>query len=349
MQVTQQRLPRFAFGLFLVGTLSGLSVAAAVADEIVGDNPRPVTMVHDRTAGPGGGMTEGPAVGPDGSIYFSYISFAADVPGEILRYDPATGRTETFIENSRKSNGLKVTKEGRLIACEGAHGGGRSIAVYDLNTKKRTVLSSRVDGKAYNAPNDLCLDSQGRIFFTDPRYLGDEPLELERQSVYCVLPDGSSHLCTDQVEKPNGVALSLDGRTLYVADNNPAPDGAKSVLAFALGADGRTVGKLRLVLDMKPLGGGCDGMCLDAHGRLYLTPRTTRRLGILVVHPESGRELSWFSTEPDDKPADSAADAFMPSNVCFGSGRESHVLYITAGTKLMRKELNPAVALAPGK
>src|SRR5436190_19281326 len=93
-----------------------------------------------------GGLTEGPAVSPDGSIYFSDIPFGTD-KGMILRFDPKTKKTTVFAEDSHKSNGLICDSDGNLLACEGADFGGRCVSRWDLKTGKRTVLADRYQGK----------------------------------------------------------------------------------------------------------------------------------------------------------------------------------------------------------
>jgi gluconolactonase len=95
-----------------------------------------------------------------------------------------------------------------------------------VKTGKRTVLVDRFEGKRFNAPNDVAIDAQGRIYFTDPKYVGSESRELEHRSVYVIDPDGKTHEVTHDVEKPNGVAMSPDQRTLYVADTNNGADGS---------------------------------------------------------------------------------------------------------------------------
>src|ERR671932_752666 len=84
-------------------------------------------LLFTRSAPISGGLTEGPAVAPDGSIYFSDIPFGPD-KGMILRFDPKTKRTTVFAEDSHKSNGLKFDAEGYLIACEGSDEGGRCVS-----------------------------------------------------------------------------------------------------------------------------------------------------------------------------------------------------------------------------
>jgi sugar lactone lactonase YvrE len=125
-----------------------------------------------------GGLTEGPAVAPDGSIYFSDIPFSSN-KGMIIRFDPTTMEKSVFTDDSFKSNGLKFDGKGNLFACEGSDEGGRAVVRWDVKTKKRTVLGDKYMGKRFNAPNDLVLDTKGRIYFSDPRYLGAESRELE--------------------------------------------------------------------------------------------------------------------------------------------------------------------------
>ena len=97
-------------------------------------------LLFTRTADIEGGLTEGPAVAPDGSIYFSDIPFGAD-HGMILRFDPATKATTVFAENSHKSNGLIFNRGGQLLACEGSDEGGRAVTRWDVEAGKRTVVT----------------------------------------------------------------------------------------------------------------------------------------------------------------------------------------------------------------
>src|SRR3974390_2525485 len=116
-----------------------------------------------RTAKIKGGLTEGPACAPDGSIYFSDIPFGSD-KGMILRFNPKTMKTTVFTDDSYKSNGLKFDADGYLVACEGSDEGGRAVVRWDVKTKKRTIIADRYMGKRFNAPNDLVIDRKGRIY-----------------------------------------------------------------------------------------------------------------------------------------------------------------------------------------
>ena len=172
-----------------------------------------------------GSFTEGVAAAPDGIMYFSDISFQADKPGRILRFDPKTRKTNVYSADSGQSNGLFFDTKGRLIACCGANNGKRAI-VEVLPTGELNVLVDRFEGKRLNSPNDLVVHQDGSIYFSDPRYVGNEPVELSEMSVYRIDLDDSVHRVTksspgpNNIQKPNGVNVSPDGKTLYVAENN---------------------------------------------------------------------------------------------------------------------------------
>ena len=229
-------------------------------------------LLFTRTANIAGGLTEGPAVAPDGSIYFTDMPFGSD-KGMILRFDPATKKTTVFTDDSGKANGLTCDAQGNLVACEGADDGGRRVSRWDRKTGKSRTVADRYQGKQFNSPNDLCIDTKGRIYFTDPRYLGTEPRELEHRAVYRIDTDGKVVEVTHDVEKPNGMALSPDEKTLYVGDHNNGTDridpnaappkiGAMKVFAFPLGPDGLVNGPKRTLVDFGQEN-GCDGMCVD--------------------------------------------------------------------------------------
>ena len=302
-------------------------------------------LLFTRTADIEGGLTEGPAVAPDGSIYFSDIPLGAD-RGMILRFDPATKKTSVFAENSHKSNGLIFDSTGQLLACEGADEGGRAVTRWNVKTGERTVVAERFRGKRFNAPNDLCVDRRGRIYFTDPRYLGEEPRELEHRAVYRINPNGRIVEVTRAVSKPNGIALSPDGRTLYVADHDNGTDkidptqpppqaGAMKIHAFTIGLLGQARNH-RVLIDFKDKK-GCDGMCVDANGNVYLTIRDAGRPGVMVLNPQ-GHEIGFIPTGPTGQSAGDPDNppVGLPSNVEFGIGEEHHTLYITVDTSLYR-------------
>jgi len=164
-----------------------------------------------------GGMvlTEGVAVAPDGMVYFSDITFSHVSKektglleaGHILKYNPKTGKTTVFRSPSGMSNGIKFDAEGNMIVAEGADYGGRRVIKTDMKTGKSFIIAGLFEGKPFNSPNDITIDEKGRIYFSDPRYLGHEPLEQPVQAVYRIDTDGSIHRIITDAGKCNGVDL----------------------------------------------------------------------------------------------------------------------------------------------
>lgn len=265
----------------------------------------------------GGEFTEGPAEGPDGSVYFS------DIGNRIMRYDPRTGQTLVFREPSGRSNGLKFDAAGRLIACEGANtGGGRRVSVTEKDGTVR-MLAERWEGKRFNSPNDLCLDAKGRVYFSDPRYVGTEPREIPAESVYRIDPDGTVTRVTHDTRKPNGLVISPDGKTLYVSDHSAETAAGRQLVAYPLNPDG-SVGPKRVVYDFGRVR-GIDGMTVATDGTIVATAGSKAAGGIYFIRPD-GKKLGFLPT-PED-----------PNNCCF-AGPDRQTLYITAGKSLYRVKL----------
>lgn len=335
------------------GILVSLSFSA-LADELPSPSGEAVVpgakleKVFTRTAKVKGGLTEGPACGPDGAIYFSDIPFGED-KGLIMRFDPRTRETTVFQEDSLKSNGLKFDAEGRLVACQGANYGGRCVSRYDLKTGKRETLADKYMGKKFNACNDLAIDRKGRIYFSDPCYLGPEKRELERMAVYRINEDKSVIEITHDCEKPNGIALSPDGKTLYVVDHNngterldiegnPEKKGAMKFYAFPLGDDGLINGPRKVLYDLGNEN-GFDGLAVDEKGNLYLAQRSLKRPGVLILNPE-GKEIGFIPTGVSQPGAKEPVG--IPSNCCFGTGDEKNILYVTVDVSLYRIQVKNA-------
>ena len=335
------RSPAPLLALLLVSAAAAYPVPKPSGSTIIDSKAR-FEKLFTRSAPIKGGLTEGPAVAPDGSLYFTDIPLGDD-KGMIIRFDPKTKQSSVFTDDSGKANGLMFDAQGYLLACEGSDQGGRRVSRWNVKTKERTTVADHYMGKKFNAPNDLCIDTKGRIYFADPRYLGDEPRELQHRAIYRIDVDGSVVEVTHDVEKPNGVALSPDNKWLYVADHNngtdkidptkPAPKtGAMKIFAFPLGADGLVSGKKRTLQDYGK-NAGVDGMTVDIKGNLYLALRSLPRPGIQVINP-SGREIAFIPTGPSQPGTKKPVG--IPSNVEFGIGKESTTLYVTTDVSFYR-------------
>lgn len=282
---------------------------SAADTPIVPENAKPEKVWGEGT------FTEGPAYGPDACVYFS------DIGNRIMRFDPATGKTTVHREPSGRANGLDFDAEGRLVACEGASGGNRRVSITEKDGKVR-ALAEQWKGKKFNSPNDVTIDKKGRVYFSDPRYGGDEKREIDTENVYRIDPDGTvTQLITD-VDKPNGVVVSPDMKTLYVADSSRT--GKRLLLAYPLNEDG-SVGTRKVVYDFGK-GRGIDGMCADANGNVYGAAGQGSEAGVYVISPE-GKKLGFIAT-PE-----------TPTN-CVFAGKDRRILYITAGKSLYRVKLN---------
>ena len=289
-------------------------------------------------------LTEGVAVAPDGTVYFSDITFShvskdkngAIEAGHIWKFDPKTLKATIFRSPSGMSNGIKFDAKGDMIVAEGADFGGRRVIRTDMKTGKSYIIAGLFEGRRFNSPNDITIDEKGRIYFSDPRYLGHEPIEQPVQAVYRIDTDGSIHRIITDAGKPNGVCISPDQKTLYVVSNDngttgigrlpadvPTHKGQMALLAYDLAADGSA--KFRKVFANYAPQDGPDGLCSDVEGNLYVAVRDETRPGIYVYSP-MGKELAYIKTE-------------IPTNVGFGRGAESSTLYITAGKSLYRIRL----------
>jgi len=292
--------PASALALALLTFLGGVR-GGHDPDEVV-EPLETVEKLWDR-----GTFTEGGATAADGSILFS------DIGDRIMRFNPSTGDTTVFREPSGRSNGMIFDAEGRLIVAEGANtGGGRRISITGLDGECRT-LADRYEGKRFNSPNDVAIDPKGRVYFSDPRYVGDEPRELDFEGVFRVDPDGRVARLETTAKKPNGLVVSPDGKTLYVADNGPD---RRALLAVDLDEKG-DASNPRVLQDFGK-DAGIDGMTVTTDGRIVAaTPQ-----GAAVFSAE-GRRLALIPT-PE-----------AAANVEFG-GDGGTTLYIFAGPSVYR-------------
>lgn len=270
--------------------------------------------------------SEGPAWNKEGQfLVFSEIpsnSVMKWVEGEGVSkwFSPSgyTGVTDYGAEPG--SNGLLFDPEGRLVSCE--HGD-RRISVMTRNGGKRT-LADNYKGMRFNSPNDIVRANNGNYYFTDPPYglpdrFTDSRRDMDYCGVYLLRPSGEVVLMTKEIERPNGIGLSPDGKILYVAQSHPDQP---TYTAFPVKSDG-TVGKGKIFYEASRLQGPDvkgvpDGLTVDAQGNLWASGPG----GILVLNPKGellGQILTGEAT----------------SNCTFG-GADGSQLFITADTYVLR-------------
>lgn len=210
-------------------------------------------------------ITEGP-VWDGGALFYTSIARS-----EIRRYSPGSNTIATVYRNTNESNGLALGPDGALYACEGASG---MVARYDRAGVK-TIIASQFEGRRFNSPNDLVIDRAGRIWFTDPRYGEQAGRELDHDSVYRLTPAAAGAAAWDverltfDTTRPNGLLLSPDGRTLYVAQSDYSPESVRQLRAYPVEADG-TLGQFSLLHDFGDAR-GIDGMRWDDDWEIMAT------------------------------------------------------------------------------
>ncbi|QDU92519.1 SMP-30/gluconolactonase/LRE family protein [Lignipirellula cremea] len=244
---------------------------------------------------------EGPAVAQGGDLYFVDLRV-----NKILRWDWKTRKLTTLTNDSHGANGMQMDAQGRLIVCQGDL---RRIVAMDSQTAEvLEVLADKYDGKRFNNPNDLWMDPQGGVYFTDPAYSRKkEDLEQDGRHVYYIPPDGKRVAkVADDFNTPNGIVGTPDGKTLYITDRRLG-----RTYRYSIQPDGSLADK-RLFCKV-----GADGMTLDEQGNLYTTPQAKE---IRIYNPD-GEQL-------DPIPLPAAA-----SNVCF-AGEDGKSLFITTANAL---------------
>jgi gluconolactonase len=297
---------RWVCSLFLLGlVLTACSTCPVLAAD---EKPRPIP--HIGPAGPvkklhtGFKFTEGPAADQNGNVYFS------DIPNERIHKVDPDGKLSVFREKSNRANGLMVNGKGEIVACEMA---GRVVAI-SRSGKGLRVLADRYDGKRFNAPNDLVIDRQGGVYFTDPTFGAPRPLPQGKPAVYYIARRGKVTRLIDDLTQPNGVILSPDEKTLYVIPTGPA-----EMMAYPVQSPGK-LGKGRVFCTLRGKDGGKgtggDGCTIDTRGNLYVTSQ----IGVQVFDPKG--KFQGYIPFPE-----------QPANVTFG-GKDMKTLFVTARTSL---------------
>lgn len=328
-----RRLPISVCGLLL---LAGIVRSGGGGPKAV---PLPDGLVAPNTVAEAVGIVaflEGPAVDAAGHVFFS------DIAGNrMLKMDPK-GKISVFRADSGRTNGNCFDAQGRLISCEGGEQGvgRRRIVRTDLKTGAVAILTDKYDGQRYNAPNDVCVDTKGRIWFTDPYYGPDRShLEMDVDGVYRLDPNPQVKggwavtriLTQKEIQRPNGIAITPDDKRLYVIDSHPKPGGNRMIWSFDVAADGSLLNQCLVYNFGKGRGG--DGMKLDMNGNLWVTAGISVKRGpgetldnppgVYIISP-AGKLLGVIPI-PEN----------LITNCAFG-GPERKTLYVTAGKTVYR-------------
>ncbi len=284
--------------------------------------------------------SEGPLWMRDGG----YLLFN-DVPGNTMyRWSPRDGLSVflkpsgyggTDLDGLREAgaNGLESEPEGTVLL---ADSGSRLIARLDPATKHKTTLAAAYQGKRLNSPNDVVRHGNGSVYFTDPPYglkgIDESPLkEQPANGVYRLDRDGSVHLIEDGLRFPNGVALSPDQRTLYVANSD---EKHPVWMAYRLDDRGNVLDR-RVLADASDLvaagaSGAPDGLCVSSDGHLFASAP-----GGLLVMDADGKRLGLIET------------GSRVSNCAFGD--DGRTLYLTSHAFVARvRVLVTGLGFEPG-
>lgn len=257
------------------------------------------------TGFPGG---EGPVWSRDGYLLFS------DYEKQVIhRYDPAKG-VSVFRSGSQGANGNALDRQGRLYTCEYIS---RRVTRTSKDGKVE-VLADKWEGKRFNAPNDIIVRKDGHVWFTDPLFTPLEKRDLDFYGVYHLTPKGKLELVAKPKGRPNGIALSPDGKILYVANTDE-----QNVRAYDVDRKGRASGERVLIekLPYRP-----DGMRVDAKGNLFFT----------------GRHISVYSA---DGKAQGRIELPEGARNCAFGDADFRTLYITGRESLFRVRLETPGAI----
>ena len=247
-------------------------------------------------------FTEGPAVDRYGNVYFT------DQPNDhILKWSVDDEKVSLFLENTGRANGMYFDNQGNLITCSDLE---NEIWKIDMNGN-HVVIMTDYEGKRLNGPNDLWIHPNGGIYFTDPLYkrdywTRDPAMQQDGQHVYYLSPGSKKPVrVAIDLEQPNGIIGTPDGKNLYVADIR-----ANKTYVYDIQPDASLANK-KLFTNL-----GSDGMTIDNEGNIYLTGK-----GVTVFNPQ-GEQIAQIPIETG-----------WTANVCFG-GKNRDILFITASKYL---------------
>lgn len=244
-------------------------------------------------------FTEGPVWSPDGFLLFS------DIPGNLIYKIDPKGKS-VYREQSNGANGNAYDSQGRLLSCESR----TRRVVREEKSSKLTVVAETFEGKKFNAPNDIIVRQDGHIYFTDPAFgKQSDERELDFYGIFHITPRGVIDVVAKPKGRPNGIALSPNGRILYVANSDE-----HNVRAYDLDRQGNASNERVLISKIE---GTPDGMTVDEKGNLYVTAKA------VYVYASDGKQIATIEV-PE-----------TPTNITFGDS-DLNSLYITAQTSVFK-------------
>jgi gluconolactonase len=247
-------------------------------------------------------FTEGPSADAKGNVYFT------DQPNDRIMVWSVDGKLSTFMQPSGRSNGLAFDNKGNLWSCAD-----EKNEIWCISPGKNiTKIPSKFQEKLLNGPNDLWVNRNGGIYFTDPYYKRSwwdhSTMPQDIQAVYYLSPDHKTITrVADDLLQPNGIVGTPDGKTLFVADIK-----GNKTWSFTINKDG-SLGNKKLFCDM-----GSDGMTIDSKGNIYLTGKG------VTIFDRNGKQIINIPIAEN-----------WTANVCFG-GPDLKSLFITSSKGLYR-------------
>lgn len=279
--------------------MSCTSQKSAKSQSIV-SNGAAIQLVSDQFS-----FTEGPAADSFGNVYFT------DQPNDkIYFWNWKTNKVEEFLDKTGRANGTYFDEKDNLITCSDESG-----EIWKINENGvAEILTTNFEGKRLNGPNDLWLDNEGGIYFTDPLYVRDYwknfKQEIFDKNLYYRNSEGKITKL-DTFTQPNGIVGSLKFKKLYVSDID-----ANKTYVYDIAGAGKLTNK-KLFCNL-----GSDGMTLDNLGNLYITGN-----GVTVFNSK-GKQIHHI-----------AVPEKWTANVTFG-GENFSTLFITASKSVYTLKMN---------
>jgi gluconolactonase len=249
-----------------IGIVLAQEKSAVSLNDIIDKDAQAVVL------GDGYKFCEGPAADAVGNVYFS------DGGNDTIHFYAYGQPVRVFAGNCTDANGMMFNHKGELISVEG---GLRRIVAFDIRTKEKRVLADQIDGTKFNEPNDVTVDFEDGFYFTDPYYKHRNQGALMKEDVYYVSSTGNVTRVSTVCKRPNGILLTADCKTLYVADN-----GSSKIYRYDVAGPGKLENETVFITDAP----GGDGMTLDAKDNLYIScggngilvyDKTGKRIGVI--------------------------------------------------------------------